>query len=53
MYFFTGDYHLKCTVNPLTAMSEAAISIAILKLNAQLRAAIARHNIVMVAMRTS
>jgi hypothetical protein len=24
--FFTGDYHLKCTVNPLTAMSETAIA---------------------------
>jgi len=24
--FFTGDYRLKCTVNPLTAMSEEAIS---------------------------
>lgn len=24
--FFTGDYRLKCTVNPLIAMSEEAIS---------------------------
>ena len=24
--FFTGDYRLKCTVNPLTAMSEEAIN---------------------------
>jgi hypothetical protein len=24
--FFTGDYHLKCSVNPLTAMSEVAIA---------------------------
>lgn len=24
--FFTGDYHLKCTVHPSTAMSEAAIN---------------------------
>jgi hypothetical protein len=23
--FFTGDYHLKCTVNPSTAMTELAI----------------------------
>lgn len=23
--FFTGDYHLKCTVNPSTALTEAAI----------------------------
>jgi hypothetical protein len=23
--FFTGDYHLKCTVNPSTAMTESAI----------------------------
>jgi hypothetical protein len=23
--FFTGDYHLKCTVNPNTALTEAAI----------------------------
>jgi hypothetical protein len=24
--FFTGDYRLKCTVNPVTAMSEEAIN---------------------------
>jgi len=24
--FFTGDYHLKCTVHPSEALSEAAIS---------------------------
>jgi hypothetical protein len=24
--FFTGDYRLKCTVNPITAMSEEAIN---------------------------
>jgi hypothetical protein len=24
-HFFTGDYHLKCTVRPTTALSEAAI----------------------------
>jgi hypothetical protein len=23
--FFTGDYHLKCTVNPKSALTEAAI----------------------------
>jgi hypothetical protein len=24
--FFTGNYHLKCTVNPLTALSEESIN---------------------------
>lgn len=24
--YFTGDYRLKCTVNPITAMSESAIN---------------------------
>lgn len=38
--FFTSDYHLKCTVNPLTVMTEASIAIA-------------QFSIAMVAMRTN